>query len=90
MNDFTKDELLTIQDLIIWEDDDPEPQSERIEMVKAKIQSLIDNYCEHESDGYCYYKGGIKCTDFLTYASSDSSCLLKCVKCSQLFDDGRP
>ena len=36
------------------------------------------------------YKSGDRCTDFLVYACSDSPCLLKCKKCDELFDDGRP
>lgn len=58
--------------------------------ISDKLQSMLDNYCEHESDGYCYYKSGTRCTDFLLYASPDSACLLKCKKCNKLFDDGRP
>lgn len=50
-----------------------------------KVLNMIDNYCEHESDGYCYYKSGIKATDFLAYASSESACYLKCKKCMELY-----
>ncbi len=88
MNDFTKEELQHIYDglwmlgKLGWEKTD-------LTYCK-KIGAMIDNHCEHESDGYVYYKSGVKCTDFLIYVSSDSPCLLKCKKCSQLFDDGRP
>ena len=95
MNEFTKDELLCLRDCMRMADksnfspDDPEWDCS-IYGVRDKIQSMIDKYCEHESDGCTYYKSGIKCTDFLDYASSESPCLLKCKKCSELFDDGRP
>ena len=79
MNDFTKEELERILDVL---DINPWDLNE---VLMSKIQSLIDNYCEHETDGYTYYKSGDKCTDFLTYASSDSPCFLKCKKCEKLF-----
>ena len=82
MNDFTKEELMHLSYLV-----SSVPMDDFL--LLYKIQSLIDNYCEHESDGYAYYKSGTKCTDFLMYASSESPCLLKCTKCSRLFDDGR-
>lgn len=90
MNDFTKEELVWIKDQIDHILDDQFTDPEWVNDIPAKLQALIDNYCEHESDGYAYYKSGIKCTDFLTYACSESPCLLKCIKCSELFDDGRP
>lgn len=83
MNDFTKEELQEIADSLRRD-----PFSAK--SVMTKIQSMIDNCCEHESDGYCYYKSGIRCTNFLLYTSSESACLLKCKKCMELFDDGRP
>lgn len=51
MNDFKKEELLTIQELIVWSDDSYESQSERVRSVQNKIQSMIDNYCEHDYIG---------------------------------------
>ncbi len=54
MNDLTKEELQTIQELIAWGDDAYDPPSERIKLVQEKVQSMIDNYCDHESDGICY------------------------------------
>lgn len=85
MNNFTKDELSTIDYLIdsycvhSWV---PEGA---YGALKTKIQSMIDNYCAHESDEHCYYPDGIKCTDFLTYACSESPCFLKCKKCKELY-----
>ncbi len=91
MNDFTKEELCNLMDACMYWFECPDNgiMKEAHELV-GKIQSMIDNYCEHESDGHTYYKSGIKCTDFLTYACSESPCLLKCKKCSELFDEGRP
>jgi hypothetical protein len=79
MNNLTKEELKEILACVCNIDG----------KVLKKLQFMIDNDCEHESDGYSYYKNGIKCTDFLTYASSESPCLLKCKKCMELFDDRR-
>jgi hypothetical protein len=42
MNDFTKEELKFIYDWLNWISKEDYP-------VKNKIQSMIDNYCEHES-----------------------------------------
>ena len=81
MNEFTKEELTQLKTHI----DCSLAQCDDTENLIIKIQSMIDNYCEHESDGYTYYKSGTKCTDFLTYASHDSPCFLKCKKCEELF-----
>ena len=79
MNDFTKEELETINGAL----------NQLYDLCKEKlidkIQSMIDNHCDHQSDNYTYYKSGIKCTDFLTYASHESPCFLKCIKCGELF-----
>lgn len=91
MNDFTKEELEEIEDGLILSLQQPHCDStwaNSVRDLRKKIQSMIDNYCEHESDGYTYYKGGDRCTDFLVYACNDSPCLLKCKKCGKLFDDG--
>jgi hypothetical protein len=54
--------------------------------VRGKCHDCgIERKCEHESDGHTYYKSGVKCTDFLTYASSESPCYLKCKKCGELY-----
>lgn len=92
MNNFTKEELELLKNYIYrnykelpekyWPKEDYD--------LFIKLQTMIDNYCEHESDGYAYYKSGVKCSDFLLYASSESACMLKCKKCLELFDDGRP
>ena len=49
MNDFTKEELIKIKDVmygISFDDND-----ERI--LRQKIQSMIDSYCEHEYENSC-------------------------------------
>lgn len=88
MNNLTKAELECLHNAIALQLRDI-PMSEtnairRSELV-GKLQFMIENYCKHESDGFCYYKTGIKCTDFLVYACSDSPCFLKCKKCEELF-----
>lgn len=102
MNEFTKEELETLQGYIREINRNYEVTDE-MEAIAIKIQNVIDNYCEHlwvrgkchdcgaeracehESDGRTYYKNGIKCTDFLVYACSDSPCYLKCKKCGELY-----
>lgn len=54
--------------------------------VRGKCHDCgIERECKHESDDFTYYKSGIKCTDFLTYASSESPCYLKCKKCGEFY-----
>jgi hypothetical protein len=62
MNDFTKDELeLILSDLdhAVFSRYYAEGKAE----LRKKIQSMIDNYCEHESDGniYCSNPPKSKC-----------------------------
>ncbi len=84
MNDFTKEELIMLKRLTLQHVNQFRENSDCIALLN-KIQSMIENYCEHETDGYTYYKSGERCTDFLTYACSDSPCFLKCKKCEELF-----
>ncbi|MGC2661773.1 MAG: hypothetical protein WA324_27765 [Bryobacteraceae bacterium] len=54
MSDFTKEELEIILEGILWRDNHVHP-NERPEKLKCKIQSMIENYCEHpESYRYTY------------------------------------
>ena len=46
MNEFTKEDLEIILDGILWRDAHILP-CDRPEKLKSKIQSMIDNYCEH-------------------------------------------
>ncbi len=49
MNDFTKEELERILEGVTWWlDGDSDLYSE---VLINKIQSMIDNYCEHECNG---------------------------------------
>jgi hypothetical protein len=54
----------------------PYRQSEKLKVIKQ---------CQHESDGCCYYKSGIKSTDFLAYVSSEIPGYLKCKKCGEFY-----
>lgn len=56
MNDFTKEELHTLFDLFHWASDSPSWRSTEgwDDVLQAKIQSMIDNYGEHnEICGNC-------------------------------------
>ena len=48
MNKFTKEELINIYNAACYELHHGCPPIE-LEHVKDKIQSMIDNYCEHEN-----------------------------------------
>lgn len=50
MNDFTKDELKTIFDAFHYVEDSPcwRETTGWDDALKAKIESMIDDYCEHE------------------------------------------
>ncbi len=50
MNNFTKEQLLYIEKALHWyiqSDDNPRDDYQCL-FVSKKIQSMIDNYCEHE------------------------------------------
>ena len=48
MNDFTKDELKTLSDILTLDLDDINPSCQ--EELQNKLQFMIDNYCEHKSN----------------------------------------
>lgn len=48
MNDFTKEELMQICDAILYSDL-LKLRIDRLIPIRNKIQSMIDNYCEHDS-----------------------------------------
>lgn len=50
MNDFTKEELKKLYNLVRF--DSIEYSSELKENLKDKIQSMIDNYCDHKQPIY--------------------------------------
>ena len=62
MNDFTKEELVMLKNLTRQHVNQFRENSDCIELME-KIQSLIDNYCEHESNGEMRlsYPGQWKC-----------------------------
>ena len=49
MNDFTKDELEYLYQAIY---ERPNTITEKMDSMRDKIQSMIDNYCEHEHKEY--------------------------------------
>ena len=54
MNEFTKEELEKLKELVVWDDDciaggNPIPI---YGILVKKIQSLIDNYCEHTPSNF--------------------------------------
>ena len=51
MNDFTKDELEYLHEMIGSISIAGHPIDD--EALKSKIQSMIDNYCEHEWENIC-------------------------------------
>lgn len=53
MNDFTKEELEELMNGLDWIIDRGQ-QAEITFMTRIKIQSMIENYCEHESAGTYY------------------------------------
>lgn len=71
MNDFTKEELLSIIDAFKWIKDDPAWRNKEgwDDELEVKIRDMIAN-CKHESDGMCY-------TAFPP--------LNKCVKCGEFY-----
>ena len=53
MNEFTKDELCILFKCVRLSERDYGECSD-LDNVKFKIQSMIDNYCEHENAGQDY------------------------------------
>ncbi len=49
MNEFTKEELQYLHETLRWITEDFKEPDSTYEL-RDKIQSLIDNYCEHEHD----------------------------------------
>lgn len=65
MNDFTEEELLAMFNIIKY---DAKLGNEIIEYLSNKIQSMIDNYCEH---------------DFVTFLQDQNNepFIAKCMRC---------
>jgi len=73
MNDFTKDDLYMLRRAVInlYKIDD----KDSIESpLYKKIQSMIDNYCEHESNGIRYAVIKLRSTDERDYEYKCSKC----------------
>lgn len=50
MNDFTKEELADLKDYINYAvSHSYGPTADKVDKIYNKIQSMIDNYCEHEN-----------------------------------------
>lgn len=48
MNDFTKEELMDLHYSLYGGVHDDHPVPDHLIILQKKIQSMIDNYCEHE------------------------------------------
>lgn len=67
MNDFTKEELEKLEEILSWHGSSPPYSLEKIAIkLQRKIQSMIDNYCEHiyvfrchDDTIYCPKCGGL-------------------------------
>ncbi len=54
MNQFTRKELELIEEIIAWHGSTPPDWIEPFKsVIHAKVQSMIDNYCEHEWENTC-------------------------------------
>ena len=74
MNDFTREDLCLIVDgltLLSYENTDKGNST----ALRAKIISMIDNYCVHESDGAIY--------ETIDYTRGSQ---YKCIKCGIRYD----
>jgi len=72
MNDFTKEELEYIRNYIF--NGAASISFEKHEVLRNKIQSMIDNYCEHDWENIC-----CQCTLDKIY----------CHKCERTIDDNQ-
>ena len=63
MNDFTKEELQMLYNMILHIRNDYEATrlDEDATNLKCKIQSMIDNYCEHSSKQFYDKVEGYEC-----------------------------
>lgn len=80
MNDFTKEELKCLHNALILQLRDvpmTETNAIRRSELAAKIQSMIGNYCEHESDGGLH--------TIVSFRAVVSKAICKCIKCSEYF-----
>ncbi len=77
MNDFTKDELGILHTAIdYWISNIALKGAKISPVILTKIQSIIDNYCDHISDGYIY-----------TNSDFTNGNPFKCEKCGGYFGE---
>lgn len=53
MNDFTKEELMDLHYSLYGGVHDDHPVPDHLIILQKKIQSMIDNYCEHPINNVC-------------------------------------
>lgn len=94
MNDFTKEELEDLRNgvrLLLEQDHCDGGYTREIRALEDKLQSMIDSYCEHdcnhESDGYDYFKIGED--ELLMDVLKTRKHQLICVKCQRIYDDNQ-
>lgn len=66
MNDFTKEELMGLKNIVLQSREDyPAMHADKeLTIVLDKIQSMIDNYCEHQNKSRSYgYEPIDRCDD---------------------------
>lgn len=85
MNDFTKEELKELMyGLYCMSKLDRNMVNPNL---YEKIESIIDNYCEHESDGKDYYPGLYdKVCSSDEIRAIDLNRVKKCIKCYRYFE----
>jgi hypothetical protein len=88
MNDFTKDELNTMADGIVFIMDKcktSDATRQHLQEIDQKLCSMINNYCEqdcrHEPDGYYYHPNGepVLCYSLPIHSQQ------KCIKCGEFY-----
>lgn len=93
MNDFTKEELEIIYlDMTVYaKKATPLNESPSHLDLRNKIQSLINDYCEHEciheSDGYDYFR--IAEDELLLDVLKARKNQFKCKKCQRIYDENQ-
>ena len=78
MDNFTKNELALLLDAInFWNMQTDEAIKEEV-LLSCKIESMIDNYCEHESSA-------LGDAGLISSCDGDINNPLKCTKCGELY-----
>lgn len=90
MNDFTKEELtiLFLELNIAIRHWGEAKEYKNYPVLRDKLQSMINNYCEHEPDGNSYCPGLYKkLTSGLNLSSTDLLRFKKCIKCEEFYNE---